>query len=79
MVVFLDVRVLESRKLVDCQYNCCIRYQKTPYALKLALLNRQAGLYNAWFDAPEKFAQEQNHAELIDPNIAAANIRPATG
>jgi hypothetical protein len=52
VVVFVDFQVLESRKLVDYQYNCCIRYQKTPCALELPLLKRQAGLFIADFMLP---------------------------
>jgi hypothetical protein len=53
VVVFVDIQVLESRKLVDYQFNCCIRYQRTPCALDLPVLKRQAGLFNAGFTLPK--------------------------
>jgi hypothetical protein len=54
VVVFADFQILESRKLVNYQYNCCIRHQKTTCALELPLLKRQAGLFIAGFTLKSK-------------------------
>ena len=50
----MDFQVLESRKLADYQYNCCIRHQKTPCALELPLLKRQSDFYIAGFTLESK-------------------------